>query len=157
MTRQSRPSRPSHRLTIAGVSTLLILTVAFAGFGLSAPQNSRPTMQDNGPAIIAIKFHADWCGSCKAMGPVFEELQAKYDQQPVLFVEFDQTREFNRRQSQYLADALDLGDVWDEHGGKTGFVLLIDAETKKVIERLGYERSLKEMGASLMDAAKGDS
>lgn len=153
----TRQSRQSHRLTIAGVSTLLILTLAFAGFGLSAPQDSSPTMQDDGPEIIAVKFHADWCGSCKAMGPVFEELQAKYDQQPVLFVVFDQTREFNRRQSQYLADALDLEDVWDEHGGKTGFVLLIDAETKKVIERLGYEQSLKEMGASLMDAAKGDS
>ena len=150
-------TRQSHRLTIAGVSALLILTLALGALGLRAPQDARPTMHDEGPEIIAIKFHADWCGYCKAMGPVFDELQAKYDQQPVLFVVFDQTREFNRRQSQYLADALGLEDVWDEHGGKTGFVLLIDAKTNKIIERLGHERSLKEMGASLLDAAKGDS
>ena len=150
-------ARQSHRLTIAGVSTLLILTLALGALGLRAPQDVRPAMYDDGPEIIAIKFHADWCGYCKAMGPVFDELQAKYDQQPVLFVEFDQTREFNRRQSQYLASALGLEKVWDEHGGKTGFVLLIDAETNKIIERLGHERSLKEMGASLLDAAKGDS
>lgn len=150
-------TRQSHRLTVAGVSAMLILTLALAGLGLSAAQDSRPTAQDDGPEIIAVKFHADWCGYCKAMGPVFEELQAKYDQQPVLFVVFDQTREFNRRQSRYLADAMGLEDVWNEHGGKTGFVLLIDAETNKVIKRLGYERSLKEMGASLLDAANGDS
>lgn len=149
-------TRQSHRLTVAGVSAMLILTLALAGLGLGAPQDSIPTTQDDGPEIIAIKFHADWCGYCKAMGPVFEELQAKYDQQPVLFVVFDQTREFNRRQSQYLADAMGLEDVWTEHGGKTGFVLLIDAETNKVIKRLGHERSLKEMGASLLDSAKGD-
>tara|TARA_E500000331_G_C17267879_1_gene717890 strand:+ start:2873 stop:3037 length:165 start_codon:yes stop_codon:yes gene_type:complete len=30
---------------------------------------------DQVPELIAIKFHADWCGSCKLMGSTFEELQ----------------------------------------------------------------------------------
>lgn len=104
------------------------------------------------PKVIAIKFHADWCGYCKAMGPVFEEMQAKYDQQPVLFIELDQTREFDRRQAAYMAHALGLDSVWDEHGGKTGFVLLIDATTKRVVQRLSHEQSLKQMGAALEQA-----
>ena len=106
------------------------------------------------PEIIAVKFHADWCGSCTAMGPVFEELQAKYDQQPVLYTVFDHTREFDRRQSAYMADAFNLDDAWDEHGGSTGFVLLIDADTKKVVKRLSHERGLKEMGAALKESVK---
>ncbi len=104
------------------------------------------------PKVIAVKFHADWCGFCKTMGPAFEELQAKFDQEPVLYVEFDQTREFNRRQSAYLANTLGLQDAWKEDGGKTGFVLLIDANTKKVVQRLTHEQNLKQMGAALQDA-----
>jgi len=108
------------------------------------------------PELIAVKFHADWCGSCKAMGDVFEELQEKYDTQPVLYVTLDQTREHQRTQSAYLAKALGLGGVWKEHGGSTGFILLIDAESKDVVARLTREQNLKAMGAALEQAVDDD-
>lgn len=108
--------------------------------------------QAAGPEVIAIKFHADWCGYCKAMGDIFDELQAKFDQEPVLYLTFDQTREHHTRQSQYLVHALGLEDVWAEYGGKTGFVLLIDGQTGEVIEQLDHEQSLSQMGESLVDA-----
>ena len=144
----TKQSRWLHTTTIPA---LLILVLAFAWTGIGAAQNTRPTA-DDAPAIIAVKFHADWCGYCKAMGPVFEELQAKYDQQPVLFVTFDQTREFNRQQSRYLAQAMGLNDAWTQYGGKTGFILLIDAGSKKVVERLDHEQTLKQIGAALQNA-----
>jgi thiol-disulfide isomerase/thioredoxin len=108
----------------------------------------------NKPAVIAVKFHADWCGSCKAMGSTFEELQAKFDTLPVLYVVLDHTREFNRKQSAYLAHTMGLDDVWAEYGGKTGFVLLIDGETKEVITKLTHQQNLKEMGTLLAEAVK---
>lgn len=102
--------------------------------------------------VIAVKFHADWCGFCKAMGNVFEEMQAKFDTQPVLYVTLDQTREFNRKQSKFLANALGLADIWSEHGGKTGFILLIDSKARSVIAKLTHDQNLKTMGAALTDA-----
>jgi len=106
----------------------------------------------DGPELIAAKFHADWCGSCKAMGPVFEELQAKFDTQPVLYITLDQTRDHQRQQAAWLAGQLGLGQVWAEHGGKTGFILLIDAETKAVVARLSRDQDIKAMGAALTEA-----
>jgi thiol-disulfide isomerase/thioredoxin len=103
------------------------------------------------PRVIAVKFHADWCGSCKAMGSTFEELQAKFDTLPVLYVVLDQTRDFNRKQSAFLAHSLGLDDVWVEYGGKTGFILLIDGSTKEVITKLTHRQSLKEMGAMITE------
>ena len=145
MTKQSRALRNTT------IPALLILALAFAWTGIGAAQSTRST-DDDAPAIIAVKFHADWCGYCKAMGPVFEELQAKYDKQPVLYVTFDQTREFNRQQSQYLAATMGLDDAWTQHGGKTGFILLIDAASKKVVKRLNHEMTLKQIGAAMQEA-----
>jgi len=125
-------------------------------FSLLASTGSAQNQQKpaEAPKIIAIKFHADWCGFCKAMGSTFEELQAKFDTLPVLYLVLDHTREYNRKQSAYLAYALDLADVWAEFGGKTGFILLINAKTKQVVTKLTHQQSLKEMGALLVEAVK---
>lgn len=144
-------------------NSILIITVLVAMAGLAIAQSPRTTSTQRqaasaeGPKVIAIKFHADWCGYCKAMGPVFEEMQAKYDQQPVLYVRLDQTREAGRRQAQYMARALGMGDIWAEYGGKTGFVLLVDGTTGEVIEKLTHDQSLKAMGASLREAVRNAS
>lgn len=106
---------------------------------------------ETAPEIIAVKFHADWCGSCKAMGSVFEELQAKYDTKPVLYVTLDHTRDFNRQQSKYMAQALGLEKIGMEHGGKTGFILLIDGKSLEVVGKLTREHNLKQMGAALVE------
>lgn len=52
--------------------------------------------------------------------PVGLGAQAKFNQEPALYVEFDQMREYDRRQSASMAQALGLGQVWEEDGGKTG-------------------------------------
>jgi len=146
--------------TVLALAASLVLVAALAGVGQASstqPASTQPCTdaEMQRPKVIAVKFHADWCGFCKAMGPVFEEMQAKFDQEPVLYVEFDQTREFGRKQSAYMAGALGLDGVWMENGGKTGFVLLVDATTKEVMQRLSHEQSLKEMGAALQEAVGG--
>lgn len=86
------------------------------------------------------------------MGGGFEDLQAKFDAQPVLYVTLDQTRDFNRQQSRYLATLLGLEKTWAEYGGKTGFILLIHAGTRAVITTLTHDQDLKQMGAALLEA-----
>ncbi len=120
--------------------------------GAAAKAQANEAAEVAGPKIIALKFHADWCGYCKAMGDIYEEMQAKFDQQPVLWITLDQTRENDRKQSEYLAHALSMNDIWAEHGGKTGFILLVNAETRQVVEKLTHEQSLKQMGAKLVTA-----
>jgi thiol:disulfide interchange protein len=77
----------------------------------SARASTDSAESSTGPKLIALKFHADWCGSCKAMGNVYEELQEKFDQQPVLWLVLDHTRSHHRTQSAFLAQALGLGEV----------------------------------------------
>jgi len=138
-------------LTLAAAALLISGAIGL----LAAPAGAQRSAGDTEtPEIIAVKFHADWCGYCKAMGPVFQELQAKYDQQPALYVVFDHTREFDRRQSAYLASEMGLDEVWAEHGGKTGFVLLIDADSRRVVEKLDHTKDLKQMGAALTSAVQ---
>lgn len=146
-------------LALAASTALVMALASMSGAGSAQPASSQDYAEaELQPAkIIAIKFHADWCGYCKAMGPVFEELQAKFDQEPVLYVMFDQTRDFGRGQSAYMAGALGLKEIWQENGGKTGFVLLIDARTKQVVQRLSHEQTLKQMGAALQDAVRSAS
>lgn len=128
------------------ISIFVIVSGVFA-------QTSQGMLQakESIPAVIAVKFHADWCGSCKAMGPVFEELQAKYDVKPVLYVILDNTHNFDRQQSKYLATTLGLGKIWADKGGKTGFILLINGKTKEIMATLTRNHDLKQMGTILLD------
>ncbi len=144
-------------LSAAAIAVMLAVFAFVSPSTLAQTGSSRSDAGAPRAEVIAVKFHADWCGYCKAMGPVFEELQAKYDKEPALYITFDQTREFGRTQSAYHARALGLADVWGEYGGKTGFVLLIDAESGRVMERLSHEQGLKQMGAALQEAVRSAS
>ncbi|MEM8963475.1 MAG: thioredoxin family protein [Acidobacteriota bacterium] len=101
------------------------------------------------PEIMAVKFHADWCGSCKKMGTVFEDLRNKYDGESVLFVTLDLTNATTRGQAEYLASALGFGDVYAANAG-TGFILLLDGESKKQVAKLTADQNIKAMGAELV-------
>ena len=128
------------------VRTLLMTTAMLCTGALLADDHTAKA------EVIAVKFHADWCGSCKAMGPVFSELEAKFDTQPVLYLTLDHTREHQRQQAMWLVQELGMDNVWAEYGGKTGFILLIDADSKEVLTKLTRENNLKDMGAQLKEA-----
>jgi thiol-disulfide isomerase/thioredoxin len=90
--------------------------------------------------VLALQFHADWCGKCQAMGLAFQNLSKKYDTAPVLFHVFDQTEQADQRQARYMAHALDLASIWDDRGGSTGFILLVDADTHETINMLKHNQ-----------------
>jgi len=141
------------QMTTYGV--LGFLLVAISGSLLWASGGEQPREEKvQGPEVIALKFHADWCGYCKAMAPAYAELQKGVGDEPVLFVKLDQTDDFEKRQAQYLAHALGMEKVWSQHGGKTGFALLIDAETKEVLGRLTRSDDADAMRSAVEEAVK---
>ena len=121
-------------------TTLLLLVALALPAGAEAPAS---------PDLLAVKFHADWCGSCKKMGTVFEDLRNKYDGKSVLFVTLDLTNGTTRSQAEYLASALGFGDVYAQNAG-TGFILLLDGKSRQQLAKLTADQNIKAMGAELV-------
>jgi len=90
------------------------------------------------PEVIGVLFYADWCGSCKVLDPAIEKARGKsdLDNNPILFVRLDLTNATTRHQSELMAQTLGMGDFYEKNAGKTGFMLLVDADTKEVISTL---------------------
>jgi len=116
-----------HTLPLLAIVLGLFLTgqSAVAGEGPQAPER------------IAALFYADWCGSCKVLDPKVKEARVELaEDAKTLFVTFDLTDDASKAQSAMLAEALGLGSVYKAHGGKTGFMLVVDAEDKSVLHKL---------------------
>lgn len=124
---------------------LVAMCASLSGAHAQATDSDRAT-------VIAVKFHADWCGSCKAMGSAFSDLGDKFDSEPVLFVTFDLTNDLTTRRARLLAQALRLDKVWTQNAPKTGFVLLVDAGRMEILDKLTKDDDFKMMGEKLLKA-----
>jgi thiol-disulfide isomerase/thioredoxin len=94
--------------------------------------------------LLALTFHADYCGACKKLKPSVTDLQAKLDGQPVQWVKFDFTSAESKEKSAELASELGVADHYKSNQA-TGFVLLVDADTKKQVGKLTSKQSSEEM------------
>jgi len=150
---------PLTRFVVPSIAALTIAVagVAFAQSGSQpsgTPAPARQSAAAEAPKIIAINFYADWCPGCKALKPKLEEAMRDAASQPCLTVKLDQTDK-ESRQAEYMLAALSLGDLWKEHAGKTGYVLLVNAKTHKVVSTINYKQEVKEIKSTLMSALNG--
>ncbi len=125
------------------LSILIVMTCGMFNATNAQESNSEPE-------VIVLKFHADWCGSCKAMGPVFEDLTNKLDGQAVLFHKLDFTNNTTKHHAVMMASALGMSKILKENQG-TGFILLIDADSKKVLHKFTKEDGLTVIAAKIKE------
>ena len=133
----------------------LVLMAVTVGAAMAAGMRSADAAPVEAyPRLLAVKLHADWCGSCKAIEPRFVALRDKHGSEPVLFTRLDLTDEKTQAQAYYLAVALELGDIWNAHASQVGYVLLIDTRSKRVIDKLTTRQDLAAMEARLLQALR---
>lgn len=105
-------------------------------------QAARPLPQ---PKLLAVYFYADWCPNCKALSPILGEVRsdATLQKAPVLFVTLDLTDKPRIHQALLLSTSLGIGDFVRAQGSATGYVALLDADTKKELARFDRTSSSK--------------
>ncbi|MCI0363511.1 MAG: thioredoxin family protein [Phycisphaerales bacterium] len=130
-----------------------IAGIAFAQSG-SNPSGARPPAAAQAPKVIALAFYADWCPGCKALKPKLEEVMKESATEPCLFIKLDQTDK-DSHQAEYMVAALGIADLWKEHAGKTGYVLLVNSRTKRVVATLTADQDAEAMQAALNKAIQG--
>ena len=123
-------------LTLAALAFLLVPAPTLAG--------TVPVEGEGDPALYVVKVHADWCGSCTALVPILEEVQAGVADHPVLFVQLDVTDSTLTSQARLLAAALEVEDHFKANN-KTGLVLLINAEDHTLLETVTKQNSAAEI------------
>ncbi len=130
--------------------TFGLLAMLMAAFML---QPAVTQAKSTSPQLIAVGFHADWCGKCKQMAPSAMKTMADYKgDKTVKFVDFDLTNDTTKAQSAKLAARNGLTPIWNSYQ-KTGFILLVDGKTRKVIDTIVATDSQKDMKRKI-EAAK---
>lgn len=158
----SPPSRIKATLTLPVLALLAagsLLLAASSNLAVASQQASGQAApsdeaQQEMPEVIGILFYADWCGSCKVLDPKLEAVKKQLGEKPVVFQRFDMTDETTTYRSKLLANLLGLGEVFEQNAGKTGFMLLIDPNTKKVVARLTKDQSEEELATEIKRATE---
>lgn len=93
--------------------------------------------------VLLVKYHADWCGSCKTLTPMLKDLNRKLKGKNTTYVELNLTDENTTSNAKATAAKLGLAPL--DAKQKTGFVAIIDANSKKLLGKLTKTQSVEEM------------
>ncbi len=130
---------------IVAMSFLLVTNVAVAQCDdHTDSKHAKSSCNDETAKIAAIKFHADYCGSCKKLEPKISELKTNLKDQGVVFVRFDFTDDASKSKTKTLAANEGLESVLNSNKG-TGYIVLYDLKAKKVVGKLTNSQDVAEM------------
>lgn len=102
-------------------------------FGGKADDDSKMKHELPKPKLIGVYFYADWCANCKLLAPKLQEARekGKLDSKKILFVKLDLTNKTTINQASMEAHALGIGDFVQKQGSGTGYLVVLDANSKK--------------------------
>ena len=93
--------------------------------------------------VLLVKYHADWCGSCKALSPMLEKLNQKLSGKNTKYVELNLTDNSTTELAKSLVKNHGIAPLAEKQ--KTGFVSIIDANSKEILGKLTKTQSVDEM------------
>ena len=135
------------KVLIGLVSAALLLLVI--GYSLYLG-NRAPIVPPVSAADIAnpgrpyvIKLHAQWCPACMVTKSVWSRIEETYAGRVNLVV-LDFTDETNTAASGREAKRLGLDDFFEEYAGATGFVVVLDGDTRRVTAAIKGSRDFSE-------------
>jgi thiol-disulfide isomerase/thioredoxin len=131
-----------------------VTVLAAAGYVMYAT-NTAPTV----PAISAaeaaktdkpyvVKLHAQWCPKCMMTKDVWSQIEAMYAERVNLVV-LDFTNDANTEASRAEAERLGLDQFFDEYGGVTGTIAVLDGRTKEVTASIDGNRDFADYRAAI--------
>jgi thiol-disulfide isomerase/thioredoxin len=95
------------------------------------------------PNVAMVAFHADWCGTCKRIGPTVMETAAKVG----TFHKFDFTNDDTTKKSRELAMELGMSKAYEEFTPGTGFVVVFSKNHPDKYEMLKGSENASEYEA----------
>jgi thiol-disulfide isomerase/thioredoxin len=114
-----------------------VLALALA-FGLlpAALPSAAPADEEARPYVV--KVHADWCGTCRKIMPVWTRIEEEYGER-VRLVVFDVTDRERLEVARRDAERDGLLEFFDAYKAKTGVIAVIDGATRQPIRVLKGE------------------
>ena len=106
------------------------------------------------PDYLVVKFHADWCGNCLAMGSSFEDLQEKFKDANIEFVKFDLTDKGTTAKADAKAKQIGISNILNKNR-RTGFILIIDNSTKEILYKLTKNDNVDVMEDKIREFYEG--
>lgn len=98
-----------------------------------------------------VKLHAQWCAVCMVTKGVWSQIEKAYAQRVNLVV-LDFTTDANAEASRAEATRLGLTKFFDEYGGATGSIVVLDGRTKDVTASINGSRDFADYRTAI-DAA----
>lgn len=89
------------------------------------------------------------------MGPIVEQVEASYADKGVEFVVFDFTTDETTAAADRAADAHHVAKLYAAKKPRTGFVILVDPKSGRVVATLSAGNSVDEWNAAIEKALGG--
>ena len=139
----SKLSAQARRVAISAAVALLASSVSSAG-------TEANTCTDK-PYVV--KIHADWCGTCKTLAPLWEQINASLGDRARV-VDFDVTDRAAYEKSRAEAKRLGIIDFFERYKKRTGTIAVLDCKTLEPVEVLRGESDLSKVRDAVARASR---
>ncbi len=139
----------------------LLSAVLLAAGSIMYVRNVAPSVLPVSPVEAAktgkpyvVKLHAQWCAVCMITRDVWTQIEKTYANRVNLVV-LDFTTDGDAEASRAEATRLGLTKVFDEYGGATGSIVVLDGRTKEVAASINGSRDFAEYRTAIDAALAG--